>query len=189
MYIPATRIQIGARSYIYIHNSWQLIYDMILLNQNQQSRTRFAWLQRRFSTPFFDDNRIIPADSLRNNDVVITSKRGHFDVITSKWCRFDVTTTLLLRHVFSGMCCGGCWSLPNIKSKFTKVTTTWDITKQNIVQLKYKLRSATNVTIHGSRTFSETKFKDFLRTFHGQNYIFQALCNRYLAYCRRIILC
>ena len=37
-----------------------------------------------------------------NNDMVITSKRRHFDVITSKWRRFDVITTLLLRHVFSG---------------------------------------------------------------------------------------
>ena len=43
-----------------------------------------------------------PADTLRNNDVVITSKWRHFDVITSKWRRFDVITTLLLRHVFSG---------------------------------------------------------------------------------------
>ena len=41
---------------------------------------------------------------------------------------------------------------------------------------------------NGSHTFSETKFKDFLRTFHGQNYIFQALWNRYLAYCRCVIL-
>ena len=39
--------------------------------------------------------------ALRNNDVVITSKRRHFDVVTSKWRRFDVITTLLLRHVFS----------------------------------------------------------------------------------------
>ena len=43
-----------------------------------------------------------PADTWRNNDVVITSKRRHFVVITSKWRRFDFITTLLLRHVFSG---------------------------------------------------------------------------------------
>ena len=43
-----------------------------------------------------------PADTLCNNDVVITSKRRHFDVITSKWRRFDVITTLSLRHVFTG---------------------------------------------------------------------------------------
>ena len=65
--------------------------------------------------------RSTPADTLRNNDVVITSKRRHFDVITSKWRRFDVITitskwrrfdvitTLLLRHVFSGTC-QGRWS-------------------------------------------------------------------------------
>ena len=45
----------------------------------------------------------IPADTLRNNDLVITSKRHHFGVITSKWRRFDVITTLLLRHVFRGI--------------------------------------------------------------------------------------
>ena len=45
-----------------------------------------------------------PADTPRNNDVVITPKRRHFDVITSKWRRFDVITTLLLRHVFGATC-------------------------------------------------------------------------------------
>ena len=49
------------------------------------------------------NNNLIPADTSRNNDVVITSKLRHFDVITSKWRRFDVITTLLLRHVFSEM--------------------------------------------------------------------------------------
>ena len=39
-----------------------------------------------------------PQHTLRNNDVVITSKRRIFDVITSKWRRFDVITMLLLRH-------------------------------------------------------------------------------------------
>ena len=43
-----------------------------------------------------------PADTLRNNDVVITSRRRHFDVIASKWRRYYVITTLLLRHVVSG---------------------------------------------------------------------------------------
>ena len=46
---------------------------------------------------------IVPANTFRNNNVVITSRRRHFDVITSKWRRFDVITTLLLRHVFSGV--------------------------------------------------------------------------------------
>ena len=48
-------------------------------------------------------NGKVPSDTLRNNNVGITSKRGHFDVITSKWRRFDVMATLLLRHVFSGV--------------------------------------------------------------------------------------
>ena len=42
-----------------------------------------------------------PTNTLRNNDVVITSKR-HFDGIASKWRRFDVISTLLLRHFFQG---------------------------------------------------------------------------------------
>ena len=52
------------------------------------------------SHPLF---RTIPLNTWRNNNVVITSKRRHFDVITSKWRRVDVITTLLLPHVFSGM--------------------------------------------------------------------------------------
>ena len=36
---------------------------------------------------------IFPPETLHNNDVVITSKRRHFDVITSKLRRFDVITT------------------------------------------------------------------------------------------------
>ena len=45
----------------------------------------------------------IPTDTLRNNDVVITWKRRHFDIITSKRRHFDVIMTLFLRHVFSGI--------------------------------------------------------------------------------------
>ena len=39
----------------------------------------------------------------------------------------------------------------------------------------------------GSHTFSEMKFKDFSRTFQGQNYIFQAPSDHYLVYCKYII--
>ena len=44
-----------------------------------------------------------PLNTWRNNNVVITSKRRHFDVITSKWRRFDVITTSLLRDVSTGL--------------------------------------------------------------------------------------
>ena len=57
-----------------------------------------------------------PANTLRNNDVVITSKRRHFDVITSKWRRFDVITTLLLRYVFRGCLQGRCCMYEATKS-------------------------------------------------------------------------
>ena len=43
-----------------------------------------------------------PLNTWRNNNVVITSKRRHFDVITPKWRRFDVITTSLLRNVSVG---------------------------------------------------------------------------------------
>ena len=46
----------------------------------------------------------VPANTLRNNDVAITSKRRHFDVITSKWRRFVVITTCY----YYVMCSGGC---------------------------------------------------------------------------------
>ena len=45
---------------------------------------------------------LTPLNAWRNNNVVITSKRRHFDVITSKWRRFDVITTSLLRNVSTG---------------------------------------------------------------------------------------
>ena len=50
-------------------------------------------------------NLVPPADTLRNNNVITTSKRSHFDVITSKWRRFDAMTTLLPRYVFGGLSC------------------------------------------------------------------------------------
>ena len=43
------------------------------------------------------------AGQWRNNNVIITSKRRHFDVITSKRRRFDVITTSLLRKVSTGV--------------------------------------------------------------------------------------
>ena len=77
-----------------------------------------------------------PADTLRNNDVVITSKRCHFDVMTSKRRRFHVITTLLLRHVFSGFLPGASFrllcSLPpylilqKLRIKFTSMKLEYD---------------------------------------------------------------
>ena len=42
--------------------------------------------------------------------------------------------------------------------------------------------------IHGSHTFSKMKFQDFSKTYQGQNYIFQALSNSYLVYCKRVFV-
>ena len=48
------------------------------------------------------NNAMVPCGShltVLCNNVVIESKRRHFDVITSKWRRFDVITTSLFRNV------------------------------------------------------------------------------------------
>ena len=49
-----------------------------------------------------------PLNTWRNNNVVITSKRRHFDVITSKWRRCDVITTSLSRDVSAGKAHSEC---------------------------------------------------------------------------------
>ena len=49
--------------------------------------------------------RLIPLNTWRNNNVVITSKRRHFDVNVSKWRRFDVMTTSLLRNGYFCVWC------------------------------------------------------------------------------------
>ena len=54
-----------------------------------------------------------PLNTWRNNNVVITSKRRHFDVITSKWRRLDVIATSLLRNVFAGTQAIINWSTVN----------------------------------------------------------------------------
>ena len=76
-----------------------------LLNQSEARKERECSRTESYSClegPIRNWSSNNPADTLRNNDVVITSKRCHFDVIASKWRRFDVMPTLLLRHVFSG---------------------------------------------------------------------------------------
>ena len=55
-----------------------------------------------------------PLNTWRNNNVVVPSKRRHFDVITSKWRRFDVITTLLLRNVFAGSIPDLVWGNRNV---------------------------------------------------------------------------
>ena len=47
--------------------------------------------------------RVIPLNTCRNDYVVVTTKRRHFDIIMSKWHRFHVTTASLLRNVSSGI--------------------------------------------------------------------------------------
>ena len=75
-------------------NEWRPQWDILF------TRSVMAWY---YKWPEDDKCIIFPANTSRDNDVVITSQRRHFDVITSKWRRFDVITSLLLRHVFSGL--------------------------------------------------------------------------------------
>ena len=44
---------------------------------------------------------LLSLNTWRKNNVVITSKRRHFNVTTSKWRRFDVITTSLLHKLLS----------------------------------------------------------------------------------------
>ena len=48
------------------------------------------------------DKRDYPPNTWRNDNVVITSIRRHFDVITSKWRRFGVIKASLLRNMSAG---------------------------------------------------------------------------------------
>ena len=61
-----------------------------------------------------------PLKTWRNNNVVITSKRHHFDVITSKWRRFDVKTTSLSRHVSSRSVQANQWTRDAISASFLR---------------------------------------------------------------------
>ena len=63
--------------------------------------TASPWITTVYSQLYLYYRKI--PNTLRNNDVVIASKRRHFDVITSKWRRFDVIMTLLLRHMFNNL--------------------------------------------------------------------------------------
>ena len=85
---------------VHIHDLIVLQYKAVRICHGVSPRTNADKLC--FNHNIVSLKRLYPVDTLRNNDVVITSKRRHFDVITSKWRRFDVITTLLLRHVFSG---------------------------------------------------------------------------------------
>ena len=85
----------------------------------------------------------IPADTLRNNDVVIKSKRRHFDVITSKWPRLTDVVSLLtavilydLKHphwngkVFILMKCSSLAAL-----EVVKMTTSSAASDENFVKM------------------------------------------------------
>ena len=79
-----------------------------------------------------------PADTLLNNDVVITSERRHFDIITSKWRRFDVITSLLLHHVFRG----------NVYVRFTgyHIQTQISIWNTDSDSLSHRLRACLQIS-------------------------------------------
>ena len=63
----------------------------------------------------------LPLNTWRNNNVVTTSKRRHFDVITSKWRRLDVITTSLLRNVFAGLIGRNSWCEPGSGARLKSI--------------------------------------------------------------------
>ena len=94
------------------NDCWNISFTMYYMEPNEES----LWLY------------MYSADTLRNNCVVITSKRRHFDVNTSKWRRFDVITTLLLRHVFRGYLYHTCRDETNHSTSTTNVNiSAWSI--------------------------------------------------------------
>ena len=103
-----TRMQrLGKQTIDQFHKSQNapVPYPTVLHSEQKYAHFCSEWGIVGYGTGVFWDlwSRSIPANTLRNNNVVSTSQRRHFDVITSKWRRFDVITTLLLRHVFRGM--------------------------------------------------------------------------------------
>ena len=71
---------------------WTLLSGLALVDGT-------CWFRNNLGYLIWD----FPLNTWRNNNVVITSKRRHFDVITSKWRRCDVITTSLSRDVFAGL--------------------------------------------------------------------------------------
>ena len=83
---PDTRMIPHTRCLL-VHSHWQTISNPVT--------TSYVQLMNKYV-------RLYPPNTWRSNNVVITSKRCHFDVITSKLGRFDVITTSLLRNVSAG---------------------------------------------------------------------------------------
>ena len=76
---------------------------------------RFSWFRSDKAKPGYISWIIhTPLNTWRNDNVVTTPKRRHFDVIVSKWRGFNVITTSLMRNVFAGTLCKWCsyrWKL------------------------------------------------------------------------------
>ena len=79
-------------------NSWNFIENQYIVGW---ALWNINWSHGKMFHPIF--LHIVPLNTWRINNVVITSKRRHFDVITSKWRCFDVITTSLLPNVSAGV--------------------------------------------------------------------------------------
>ena len=73
-----------------------ICYDVIITWLDETLLWRCDYIWCLLGNPYV---YISPLNTWRNNNVLVTSKRCHFDVITSKWHRCDVITTSLLRNV------------------------------------------------------------------------------------------
>ena len=100
-----------------VTQSFSVFFDL-LLNKRLSKQTWDCW----FETPWHSfwrqcngyralyphvflvdfTSSLLPLNTWRNDNVVITPKRRHFVVITSKWRHFGVITTSLLRNAFAG---------------------------------------------------------------------------------------
>ena len=75
-----------------------------------------------------------------------------------------------------------CWGLirPELSSAW------WCHEMETLSALLALWEGIPSVTNHGFHTFSEREFKDILRTFQGQNYIFQALFKENFPFSRQV---
>ena len=108
-------------------------------------------------------NMISPTEHMRNNDVVITSKRRHF---ASKYRRFDVITTSLLCNVPAGLALGKFKTkhyndviMTTMASQITSLTVVYSTIYSDADQRKHQSSASLAFVcgIHRDRWIPRTK--------------------------------
>ena len=122
-----------------------------------------------------------PADTLRSNDVGITSKRRHFEVITSKWHRFNVISTLLPRHFSMGMywdiagLCSLAYRLLDIKASHKSMPAYCQLYPRENKAVKYESNAYCNSINQYMVQQKQNMWKWQIRKLVHRNYFTMAL--------------